>query len=273
MSEEVYETSELSFSSFKGCPNKCVDGFYINPYTHKRLVCQYCMDKRKEMVRTNAKDANTEQTVKEALNLPEYYLGYSFDIESVFPKYVLAGLTSESVKDVKNELSSLMQEISLGDVPKTSVLFNLGAKSNEDNFIFPFLVRAYMSGLKVSPLITSHDLICMRNAERNGTGYDRISCSYTSLLDSDVCVVVLDAGAVHGDVLAVKGLMQLRAKNLRPTIIFTNVWNSSVHDLHDNDSGSYNIAKLCSVEYIKKLNTNIKSEMGITSLFADRNNL
>ena len=85
--------------------------------------------------------------------------------------------------------------------------------------------------------------------------------------------MVLDAGAVHGDVLAVKGLMQLRAKNLRPTIIFTNVWNSSVHDLHDNDSGSYNIAKLCSVEYIKKLNTNIKSEMGITSLFADRNNL
>lgn len=28
------------------CPNNCIDGWRIDPYLHKRVRCEYCLEKR-----------------------------------------------------------------------------------------------------------------------------------------------------------------------------------------------------------------------------------
>ena len=73
--------------------------------------------------------------------------------------------------------------------------------------------------------------------------------------------MVIDAGATYTSLLAVKGLVQLRAQKLKPTIIFTNQWNNYVRDIcSEDDYECYNLATLYSIEYKNSSKENRKSE-------------
>lgn len=226
------------------CPNRCVNGFYINPYTHKKEICQYCAKERKEKV------LNKDTDIREELNLPEYYLGYSFDADAVIPKSALKNLSEESVELVKTAMTDLIGQVSIGTIPDESMLFNFGSKVVDGNFTFPLVVRAYMSGLKVSPVLMGYDLYQYRLASENGYEEDN---TYRDLLDKDICVVVLDAGSTKNDILCVKGFMQLRGYNRKPTIIIANVWKTDVLALcNEEDTKEYSLATLYGVEYLGK---------------------
>jgi len=253
--KKEFKTSDSSIYSFKDCPNRCVDGYVVDPYTHKRKLCSYCAEKRKSLIKTNSVDSTSKASIKELLNLPEYYLGYDFNIDSVFPDYAIKYLEETSLLAVKELLSDLVTKVSVGDLPKRSYMFNLGSKVYETNFIYPYLMRAYMAGVTVSPLVYSLDLVSARTALEAGIVDESLPFKYRDLLRSDICICVLDAGATKVDIGAVKGLMQLRASNNKPTIIFTNLWNRLIGDLCDIEADSMNVAKLISVEYVKSSNT------------------
>ena len=235
--------------SFKDCPNRCVDGYYVNPYTHKRIKCEYCADKRRETVQKNL-ELDDGESINEKLNLPKSYQGYgSFNISQVIPEYSAKVMEKESVDHVGALLEELIQKISVGDVSECSILFNLGKKAFVNNFIYAYMVRAYIAGLSVSPFITAFELCDLRDGRENSLNDGR---KFEDFIKSDVCIVSIDAGSTMRELLCVKGLMQLRANYSRSTLIFTGLWGSIVRDMCVEDGvGTQSLALLSSIEYDK----------------------
>lgn len=241
--------------SFKDCPYGCVDGKIVDPYKHKRVICPYCAEKRKKFVSDNLKDKNSNKSISELLDLPSTFTGVEFDESIVIPEFARKNISTDSLNNVLGKLRELVTDISIGNLPSCSLLFNLGKKANEINFIYPYLIKGYLSGRSLVPLVTLTDL-CQLRLAFEGSSYSlsiEKNYNYNDLINRDICVVVIDAGATYTSILAVKGLMQLRAQKLKPTIIFTNQWNNYIRDLcSEDDYTCYNLATLYTVEYLDK---------------------
>lgn len=237
-----------SMLTFKDCPNKCTDGRIFDPYLHKWKICEHCQEKRKKLVFSGVKDTTTGQDIKEYLNLPESFIGVEFKREAVIPEAYTKYLIESSITSLLDELTGMLNSISVGDLPKQSYMINFGRKSFPNNFIYPLLVRGYISGLDVAPMLTSYDITVKRQKAEQGIREDNLP--FDELLKKDLCVIVLDSGSTVTSINAVRGFMQLRANNHKPTIIITNIWNRYVHSL-TNESGilDYASAKLLGVEY------------------------
>lgn len=244
---------EMDGLSFKDCPNHCKDGYYVDPYKHKKILCPYCSDKRKEAIQYGLQDKKTNKSIEEILNLPSSFSGINFSVDTVIPNFMLKNLEEDSVVQVKEKLRSLMNDISVGVVPDYSIMFNLGDKAVENNFVCPYLLRAYNSGKSVVPMINLIELCSLRNDMENGIKPINGELSYMDLLNREVCVIVIDTGATRYSINAVKGLMQLRANRDLSTIIFTNAWGYYIFELcSEDDYKSKNLATLYSVKYNEK---------------------
>lgn len=231
--------------SFPDCPNHCVGGKIFDPYTHMERVCEYCSKKRSTVVRRDLKDKQTGKTIAELLKLPISFAGKEYQADTLVPTFARKDLNEDSLNKVLTELRDLLNKISVGTLPEHSLLFNLGKKVCENNYIYPFLLRAYKAGLTTAPMLSSIELMHMRSQYEEG--YDS---EFKDYLEKQVCVVVIDAGANYKEIMAVKGLMQLRANRELPTIIFTGYWQKYLFDLIGDDSHeSFNLARLISVEY------------------------
>ena len=251
-SNNKVERVSSNLISFSDCPNNCVDGKIFNPYTHKKEICTYCAEKREKFAKDDIKDSKTGKTISELLELPVSYTGNEFNEDLVLPEFAKKDMTPESVSSVLSKLRELITDISIGILPKCSLMFNLGKKANEINFIYPYLIKGYILGLSLVPLITLTDLCQLRLAFEGSTYSVNLNkdYNYNDLINRDICIVVIDAGATYTSLLAVKGLVQLRAQKLKPTIIFTNQWNNYVRDIcSEDDYECYNLATLYSVEY------------------------
>ena len=232
--------------SFPDCPNHCSGGYMIDPYNHTKRLCSYCANKRSNVVRRDVVDKETGKTISELLKLPISFAGKEYQADTVIPTFARKCLTKESIEYVLTELRNLINKTSVGELPSYSLLFNLGKYACENNFIYPYLLRAYKAGLSVAPLLTSLELMRLRSRYESGLEDD-----FGDYLDKQVCVVVLDAGANYLEVMAVKGLMQLRASKDLPTIIFTGYWQSRIRDLIGQDDYlGYNLAKLIAIEFV-----------------------
>lgn len=224
------------------CPNGCIDGYYIDPYTHKRKVCAFCQEKRR-------KEANTAD-IKDKLNLPPSLCGSNFSPEAIIPDYQQRVMEDISVKEVICKCEELIRDVSIGELPKESVLFNFGMKCKDNNFIAPFLKKAYGGGLSVLPVLTPLDIVKSRREYTSNTDSDTVG--YDDILSKQVCLIILDAGSSYDDILAVKGVMQLRGLRNLATIIVTHVWNRGVAQLYgEGDEKLYSLATLYSIRYLK----------------------
>ena len=175
---EHFETANNSLLSFKDCPNHCVDGYYVNPYTHKKLLCEYCRDKRKSMVVTQNREEVSGDTISALLRIPQSLQGYTCDINTVFPELKNDVRNEEDLEEVKTEMNTLMNGIAVGTLPEYSILFDLGVKTFENNFIYPYLMRAYMEGLSVAPFLTSYDVCRLRYAQEYGEELDEYNLTF-----------------------------------------------------------------------------------------------
>lgn len=264
MSEPIFEQKETKVEvasdtmlSFKDCPNKCIDGYYVDPYKHKRVKCMYCADKRKKAVRESLTVSGTQESVADLLNFPRSFVGYSeFNIESVIPTSARKFMVEESVQKVTEQLKELLQKVSVGEVSPNSLLLNFGSRSFDENFVFSYLFRAYEAGLTVAPYTSAYDLHLLRLDSESGVVEARKK--YDTLLKSEVCILVIDAGATKVTILGVKGLMQMRAYKNLSTIIITHSWCKEVHSMQcdDEDISSKNLARLISIEYNEKFTAN-----------------
>ena len=234
--------------SFSDCPNKCSGGYIFNPYTHVRTICKFCADKRALATKEDLPDKVSGKNISEILRLPKSYVGQSYNQDAIIPMSVRKDLVIESLNTTMNELRDLMNKISVGTLPETSILVNLGRHGCSNNFIYPFLIKADKAGLTVAPMLTALEVVNMRLEYENG-----YSKEFEEYLDKQVCVVVIDTGASTTTVRNVRGFMQLRAYKSLPTIIFTDYWGSEISSLTlEPEECSYSYAKLISVEYVQK---------------------
>lgn len=275
MDEKIFETNQgvvktsNSILSFSDCPNKCIDGYYIDPYKHKRVKCTYCENKRKQLAQSKVQ-LEGDKSIQTLLNIPNMLSGYgSLQFATIVP------VDSQyfSFNEPINYMQSLFEKASSGDCSEESLLFNLGKVSCVRNFINPYLMRAYIGGATVSPYITARDVF---NLVRKETGlivtddgvvtdyiddYIVSNLKYNDLLTSDICVVHITTGSLYTQVRAVKGLMQMRANNNKSTIIFTDAWYTKFeHELRDSLQMLYtlenpldkSVARLVKFERIKE---------------------
>lgn len=224
------------------CPNHCNNGWIIDPYRKKREPCPYCKGKRQEEVSSG--------DVLSKLNLPKNFTNSKFEPRAVFPDYMFKQLSDESVTDVCNQMQELINMVTLGKTPDYSMLYNLGAKVIEGNFVNPLVLKAYLAGIKVVPVLDITTLCVLRNKYENDYTQDD-EFTFKDYIDADLCVVSIDAGASYKGVLSAKGLMQLRAKYDKSTIFITHLWNRDVRMLLNEDTTLRykNLATLYSVKY------------------------
>lgn len=258
MDEKIFVSSNTqlkpnkNMTSFSDCPNKCVDGFIVNPYKHKKELCPYCNEKRKQMLKSNSMMPD-DKSIAKMLNLPESFLGINYDFDTIIPKFALKLIKDDSLSVMREVLKDFIDNSILGTLPTHSAMFNFGKKVNEYNFLYPLMIRYYLAGRTVTPLMSALDLCRLRMMYEKFLPVSPTDISYADLLDRDICVVDIDAGATTNSLDAVKGLMQLRARNFKSTIIVTNSWGRGVMDLCGDDiEKCYNLATLYSVEYEEK---------------------
>ena len=256
-----------SILSFTDCPNKCIDGYYIDPYKHKKIKCLYCEEKRKQLAK-NQIELVGDKDIRRMLNLPMSFIGFSnFNIDLVIPEGLQKKMTVESVSSVSSVLENLLSSVSVGDASEESLLINLGLNAFPVNFIYMYLMRAYISGLLVSPYLTARDVFLLLKNETESINEDvldlgdNLSIKYKDLLNTDICVIHITTGANYAHVRAVKGLLQMRAHNDKSTIIFTDAWwfntsasseiylKRSLESLYSDDILSKAVAKLVKVSY------------------------
>lgn len=232
--------------SFEGCPNQCRHGFYVDPYRHKRVRCEYCFDLRKKLAR-NAVSVGDDRAVGKLLHLDPSFMGYgNFESGSLWTKYALRALEPGSVKFVGFVMQRLIEQVSLGEPLGASIVLNLGKNARSQNFIAPFLVRSYISGLSTAPLVTGLDVSKLRAKELGALPDGHLKkyagLWYSDILETDTCLVYLDADSGVAGIKAAKGLMQLRALQARSTVVLTDAYEKELHDMctdHDELQRDY----------------------------------
>lgn len=234
---EKVRTSD-NLMSFAGCPNRCRDGYYIDPYQHKRVRCEHCYELRKKLVQERI-HSESGVDVSKILNLPPMFSGYgNLEIDSLFVQAELNKLESWSVDFVKSVLTALVERVSLGEAVIPSMLINIGRRAHTQSFIAPFLTRSYISGLTTSPYLNSLDaynLRCVQVGDAPSGWYKRYKdIDFDAVVNAETCVLYLDAGAgspAERELMAVKGLMQLRAWQGHGTIILTDYFSYEMFNL------------------------------------------
>jgi hypothetical protein len=256
-----------SISSFADCPNKCIEGYYVDPYAHKRVKCTYCENKRKQLA-NNAVQLDGSNDIKRILNLPNSFVGYgNFEMSTIIPESQQKLMTEDSVNNMSSILSDLLNKASIGVASDESLLINLGLNAYPSNFIYSYLMRAYISGMLVSPYLTARDVFLMLKYETDSIDEEvldlgeNVSVKYKDLLNTDICVIHITTGANYSHVRAVKGLMQMRAHNNKSTLIFTDAWwfnsssttekylKASLQSLYSDDIQSKAVARLVKISY------------------------
>ncbi len=216
--------------SFEDCPYHCNKGKIFDPYKHTTKPCPYCTEKRRTLLRqavTNANNREISQNLLKRLNLKPNLGGTSFDIGNVIPEVYKDGFESDTYNAVKNTADALMNKATLGELPEFSMMFYFGMRCNVSNFIYPLLVRYYIAGVEVAPLMTGRDLVVLRHQD-DAKLYDM---TYDDILRKELCVVWLDSGYTTVEVDTVKGLMETRAFYDLPTIIIIGMTKSFVWSL------------------------------------------
>lgn len=247
--EKIFQTIETvhasdDLMSFDSCPNRCRQGYYVDPYKHKRVRCEHCFELRKKLIKGSIQ-LDSGKNLSKTLRLPSTFMGYgNFDIETLLPQTEVKKLEDWSVSFVRDVLQSLIERVSLGEPVASSLLINLGRKAHTQHFIAPFLVRSYVSGLTTAPFLRSLDVVRLRLMQTGdlpaGWAKHYADLSYDDVLTADTCLVYLDAGAgsdTERELMAVKGLMQLRAWNGLGTIILTDYYNVQKFDDMTVDNG------------------------------------
>lgn len=235
------------------CPYHCAKGVLFNPRTHKASRCPHCAQLRQEEVYDRLSSVDNTP-VEQKLGLQERVCSkteYSFD--SLFRGSVNL-LEESSLSDVKQQLDDLVSLVSLGDLPKYSMFFNLGSRVYEQNFVNPILIRAYLAGIEVAPLQTVYSIAKMRRSvESQNYEEKELVEEYENCLNASLCVVVIDEGVTKSGADSIKGFVYQRGRLGKPTILLT-LSNATcvVYDFPTSeDDYDYCVPKMISVKYKK----------------------
>lgn len=210
----------LMLQSFPDCPNHCTNGLLFDSRTMQNVVCPSCEEKRKTLARTDAVDKETGLALSELLHirgLINKSMGLSFDETMVIDKKAKKyELEKSSVEDVEFVMKKLMTKISIGDTPASTIYLGLGQLIHPFLFMYPYLAKAYMTGLSVAPLVTSRDLelfLCDH-------GYsESFGCTLDDLFTRNVCILYIQSDADQRTITRLKMFIEQRALKGNSTLI------------------------------------------------------
>lgn len=240
---------------FKGCPNKCENGYYFDPYTHKRKECQHCKELRDGVV-SNTVQTEVGEDINTKLNIPLGYSGVSYyDFNTILPDVKEnSNITPESKKELEDTLKNLYTDTLNKAKPTNSMLFNLGFNAYLNNFIFPYMLQSYKAGIDLAPYLTAKDIYTLLTLYETKETHKGVT--YTDLLEKELSIVYINTGTLPKHIKALKGYMQDRAFHSKPTIIFTDEWaNKHTQDgyeilsLYTTNPLDYSRATLVTVKY------------------------
>ena len=221
--EEAVSFVEGSTLSFKGCPNKCINGYFVDPYKHKKVLCSYCEEKRKKLVKHDI-ELKEDADLNSVLRLMPTFEGLgNCTIDNILMKKSKA-LDMQSYDRIVEKLQDLLNKVSVGELPDESLMFNMGDLANWNSYIDAYLVRSYMSGLTTAPFLFIDDLIYSKRVYDLGLD-DTDAIDYKLITSSDTCLVFIDSGVTIKGIYAVKGLMEVRARYNKSTILFLKSFN------------------------------------------------
>lgn len=238
------------------CPYNCRNGKVFNVATKQFVPCPHCGEIRTKEVSEDKVFDLADVSLSDKLHLKKPVTGLNFSMECVIPEYARRELELSSVNEVEAVLQQFVNKALLGEAPDGSYLINLGSKANIDAFVYQYIMKAYKAGISVAPFVTALDILRIR-AEDERTEFiaedaeNDTQVHLTDLVKPQICVVLIDTGATQREVDAVRGLIQLRARDNLPTLVFILYWQKRLsHMCHDSDENLYHLAKLVSVKYI-----------------------
>ena len=238
------------------CPYNCNNGKVFNVAIKQFVTCPHCGEIRAKEVSEDKVFDLVDVSLSDKLHLRKPVTGLNFSMSCVIPEYARRELDLSSVDEVEKILQNLTNSAVLGEIPHESYLINLGSKANIDAFVYQYVMKSYKAGVSVAPFVTAFDILRIR-AEDERTEFvaeeseDDGRIHLVDLIKPELCIVLIDTGATQREVDAVRGLMQLRARDNLPTIVFTLYWQRRLsHMCHDSDEALYRLAKLVTVKYI-----------------------
>lgn len=243
----------------------CMNGRVMNTVLGRFEPCPFCKEKRKEEVRTGVVTDSTtgeERNLCELLHLRKSMIGLAYSFEALVPDAKAGYFTKESMRKADEALQDLVSKATIGEAPSDSYLFSLGYRANIGLFAYQYMMRAYKAGLTVAPFVTGADVLRMRTSETYGRLHMKLeymekqddTATFSDLVDRDICVILFDSGCTFAEFQEVAGLMQLRARYDRPTILFTLSSFKQIQMLvQDGEDGyeRYALAKHVALEYRK----------------------
>lgn len=261
--QETFETVPGQPLRFKEC-NLCIDGMIFNPYKREETECKYCSDKRKRLDKLNTENAaEARKALKEDLNLPDSLGAGTYNPDDIFLKVEQnKSLDPSYVYSFTQELVTVEKTIRNGCSLEHSYLFCFNTPHVYLNdYITTLMTGAYSAGISTSPYTRLKDIVAM-NSSYMEKGY--MSDRYKKLFEADLLVVSIGACYDKNALEVLKELMEERANNKKPTIIFASNWNPVLYDVSDissikTDTGiaEFATAKL----YIPKEKTVNKQDM------------
>ena len=210
------------------CPYNCGTDYRVyDPRLGKMLPCPYCSKRVADAVDRNL-DAETGETLSEQLGIPD--VRYSW--ERIIPKVSREHLDKEKAEDTREAYEALL--VTLGEPGKRldrSYVFGLTEKGEIVNAAAPLLYAAARAGRSVAKLTTAteYNTMLLRNS------LDELD----ELQNKDITVMVVDHGATKEAILAVKGLLEIRAIKGKPTILVSSSPMNALSTLcsFDGDTG------------------------------------
>ena len=238
--EKTAKLKEGSQLSFEGCPNDCIDGYYFDPYKRVRYKCQYCAEKRAQMIKYAQKDETDNKDIYKKLNIPLSFEGLNFDADSFVKEQYKPRLNKQDVEAVTKEVDKLVVDMKAGFLPEYSICFNTGDYVYYNSFIQSYLLSSYKVGLKTAPFITGGEIARLRKKYESGIDFDADledtdsnNLTYEELLNVQTLLVFVDKGSQSDAINAVYGVVELRGLKSLPTVIISKIklYKDSIPDI------------------------------------------
>lgn len=227
-----YSEVEMVKVHFEECPYGCNEkGMLLDVKLKEMVECPYCSKKRKEMVSESTEES---EDVKKLMGFEDEFLSGVFSVDGVIPEAEMERYNQDSVSMLDDFVKDIITRFRVGEPLEESVCLGIGEKGNFMKLAYPLSVEAYKAGYSVSRFIAANELAYIIN-----TLQDEIDSYY----GDDLVIILLNDGITKSVLSSMKGIMQVRSINDKPTIFITTMEEDKVYPILSESGGEKALAR------------------------------
>lgn len=233
---------------YSDCPHgdDCYDFTYWDDFLRKNVPCEHCLSlRKKEGITLKENDFEKLKLPKSAKDIKR------FSISNVIPNNQKPLIQPDSIASVGEYCNQLLIKVNDNEIEeiKESALINFGSGSFEMQFLAPFIKALYGTGYSLG-LITSDDIIENKLNFENNKGN-----IWKELKTVPLLPIILNAGTSYTCGMTIKGLLESRAYQDKPTILINklSIRNTLYSTFINNDNYErYDLCREVTVKYKPK---------------------